>query len=140
MALRDIWIEGDKIYNRQSDAPTVIDSIFRFEILQTLSCKKCGHSSPTSHPFWDLTVDFPSKWHPTKSAALPQTSESPRSRKREIAGQLFPKDVQRNLEKMQTVSASCYSHVIGSDVIVEKAQKPLEVGEFMIAPALIKMP
>ncbi|CAD6264812.1 unnamed protein product [Miscanthus lutarioriparius] len=126
-ALRDIWIEGEKIYNRQSDAPTVIDSIFRFKMLQTLSCKKCGHSSPTSHFFWDLTMHFPSKWHPTKSAASPQTSESPRSRKREIAVQLFPADVQRNLERMQTVSESGYSRAIGSEVTVEETHKPLEV-------------
>ncbi|OQU80840.1 hypothetical protein SORBI_3007G196000 [Sorghum bicolor] len=138
MALRDLWNQGEVNDNWQSHAPTAMDSIFRFKMLQTLSCKKCGYSSPTSVDLWDLKLDFPSKWHPTKSAASQQTSESPRSRKREIAGQLFPADVQRNLEKMQIVSG--YSHVIGSEVTLEETQKPLEVGEFMIAPVLIKMP
>jgi ubiquitin carboxyl-terminal hydrolase 16/45 len=140
-ALRELWNQGEENDNWLSDAPTVMDSIFRFEMAQTLSCKKCGHLSlPVSYPFLDLSMGYPSKGHPTKSAALPQTNESPRSRNREIVVQLFPADVQRNLEKMRTVSASGYSDVIGSDVIVEETHKPLEVGEFMIAPSLIKMP
>jgi ubiquitin carboxyl-terminal hydrolase 16/45 len=140
-ALRELWNQGEENDSWQNDAPTVMDSIFGFVMARTLSCKKCGHlSPPVPYPFQDLSLGFPSNGHPTKSAALSQTNESPRSRNREIVVQLFPADVQRNLEKIQTVPASGYSDVIGSEVAVEETQKPLEVGEFMIAPALIKMP
>jgi ubiquitin carboxyl-terminal hydrolase 16/45 len=125
-ALRAIWNESDKNNNKQSDAPTMMDSIFRFEMARTLSCKKCGHSSAAvRYPFEDLLLGFPSKGHPTKSAALPQTSESPGwagSRKRVIARQLFPEDVQGSVD----------SEVSDAET--------LEVGEFMIDHALIKMP
>lgn len=44
---------------KESDAPTVIDSIFGIEMLQTLSCKNCGPSL-TPRLELDLKLDFPS--------------------------------------------------------------------------------
>ncbi|CAM0144457.1 unnamed protein product [Urochloa decumbens] len=113
---------------RQITVPTFIDSIFGFELSQTLYCK-CGSKSVT-HPFFhDLQLALPSKGHLIKSVASPQTRESLKSRQMSIAVQLSPAHEQTNLEKMQTIAESGDFH-LGSELkeaIVEETPKPLEV-------------
>ncbi|OEL34355.1 Ubiquitin carboxyl-terminal hydrolase 1 [Dichanthelium oligosanthes] len=140
LSLRDGLNEEDmeiKNLERQIGAPTFINSIFGFELSQKLSCK-CGLES-VSHPFfYDLPLPLPSKGHPTKSVASVQTSECLKSRQKNIAIQLFPANEQSNLEKMQTAAEGGDSHLLDSElkeVIVEETPKPLEVGEFICAPA-----
>ncbi|CAO2207365.1 unnamed protein product [Urochloa humidicola] len=120
---------GTPNLERQITVPTFIDSIFGFELSQTLYCK-CGSKSVT-HPFFhDLQLALPSKGHPTNSVASPQTSESPKSRQMSITVQLSPAHEQTNLEKMQTIAESGDFHLLGSELkkaIVEETPKPLEV-------------
>ncbi|CAO2202643.1 unnamed protein product [Urochloa humidicola] len=112
----------------QITVPTFIDSIFGFELSQTLHCK-CGSKSVT-HPFFhDLQLALPSKGHPTKSVSSLQTSECLKSRQMSIAVQLSPAHEQSNLEKMQTNAENADFHLLGSelkDAIVEETPEPLE--------------
>ncbi|KAF8646430.1 hypothetical protein HU200_065843 [Digitaria exilis] len=114
-----------KKLERQIDAPTFINSIFGFKLSQILSCK-CGSNS-VSHTefFFELSLPLPLPL-PLPS---PQTSQSLKSRQKNIAVQLFPANEQSNFKKMQTVAESDDSH-LGSEskeVIVEATPKPLEV-------------
>ncbi|KAF8653797.1 hypothetical protein HU200_061918 [Digitaria exilis] len=110
-----------KKLERKIDAPTFINSIFGFKLSQILSCK-CGSNS-VSHTefFFELSLPLP--------LPSPQTSQSLKSRQKNIAVQLFPTNEQSNFEKMQTVAESDDSH-LGSEskeVTVEATPKPLEV-------------
>lgn len=129
----------------QIGAPTVIDSIFGFELSQILSCCKCGYNSVSHTFFSEVSLPLPSKTkrHPTKSVSSAQTSQSLKSRPKNIAVQLFPANEQSNFKKMQTVAESDDSHLLGSElkeVMVEATPKPLEVGELMRAPAPTQKP
>ena len=120
--------------NRQSGAATVIDSIFRGEISYTRSCICCGSSLVLRDQFCELSLPLPSKEHPSRSAAAPQTSESLKSEPKKAAAQLIPANEKSTSEKIQEVAKSGDSHILGSelkDVVVEKTPEPLEVGEFM---------
>jgi len=120
--------------NRQSGAATVIDSIFRGEISYTRSCICCGSSLVLRDQFCELSLPLPSKEHPSRSAAAPQTSESLKSQPKKAATQLIPTNEKSTSEKIQEVAKSGDSHILGSelkDVVVEKTPEPLEVGEFM---------
>ncbi|RLN42591.1 ubiquitin carboxyl-terminal hydrolase 1-like [Panicum miliaceum] len=122
-SLHAILNEDEESDDRQSGAPTIMDSIFGFELSETLSCK-CSFSKSAANPLYDLPLPLPSKGHPTKSVASPQTSESLKSR-RKFAVQLFPAN-----ELIQTVAESGGSHLLGSEtkeVIVEETPKPLEL-------------
>uniref|UniRef100_A0A0A9ABW1 USP domain-containing protein n=1 Tax=Arundo donax TaxID=35708 RepID=A0A0A9ABW1_ARUDO len=136
-SLRDALNEDEEKYknlNGQNGAPTVINSIFGFELSETRTCK-CCLSNSVSHPFfYDLSLALPSKGYPAKNAASPQTSESLKSQPENIAIQLFRENEQTSSEKIQTVAESDDSHLLGSeleDVVVEETPEPLEVGEFM---------
>ena len=96
------------------------------EVLEELFVEASAAGDVLNPIMKNLLMGFPSEG-PTTSAALPRTSESPGFQKREIVVQLFPTDAQRNLEKLQTVCASSYSHVIDSEMMVEETHKPLEV-------------
>ncbi|XP_062195322.1 ubiquitin carboxyl-terminal hydrolase 2-like [Phragmites australis] len=136
-SLRNCLNEDEEKYKNlhgQSGAPTVINSIFGFELSETRTCK-CRLSNSVSHAFfYDLPLALPSKGHPAKSAASPQTSGSLKSQPKKIAIQVFPANEQSNSEKIQTVAERGDSHLLGSelkDVVVEETPEPLEVGEFM---------
>ena len=120
--------------NRQRGAATVIDSIFRGEISYTRSCIRCGSSLVLHDQFYELALPLPSKEHPSRSAAAPQTSESLKSQPKKAGTQLIPTNEKCTSEKIQEVVKSGDSHILGSelkDVVVEKTPEPLEVGEFM---------
>ncbi|PAN47198.1 hypothetical protein PAHAL_9G241900 [Panicum hallii] len=123
-SLHAILNKDEESDDRQNGAPTIMDSIFGFELSETLSCK-CGFSKSAANPLYDLSLPLPSKGHPTKSVASPQTSESLKSRQK-FAVQLFPAN-----ELIQTVAKSGGSHLLGSElkeVTVEETPKPLELG------------
>ncbi|XP_072150599.1 ubiquitin carboxyl-terminal hydrolase 2-like [Setaria viridis] len=120
--------------NRQRGAPTVIDSIFRGELSYTRSCIYCGSSQASHDEIRDLSLALPSKEHPSRSAAAPQTSVSLKSQPNKAATQLIPANEKSTSEKIQSVAKSGDSDLLGSelkDVAVEKTPEPLEVGEFM---------
>ncbi|KAL6644485.1 hypothetical protein ACP70R_016093 [Stipagrostis hirtigluma subsp. patula] len=116
--------------NNQSGAPTVIDSIFRFEVCQTRSCKLCLSSSVSHFLYYELPLQLPSEGRPAKTAASPQPRESLKWERKKIAIQLFPANEKSKSEKIQTVADSGYSHLPGSelkDVVMEETPEPLEV-------------
>ncbi|WVZ92036.1 hypothetical protein U9M48_038133 [Paspalum notatum var. saurae] len=131
-SLRDSLNEEEmtyKILEKQIGAPTFINSIFGFELSDTLSCK-CSSKSTTHSFVYDLPLSIASNRHPSKSVVSPQTSDSPKSRQKKITLQLFPVNEQSNVEKMQTVAESGDSRILGSkskEVIVEGTLKHSEV-------------
>ncbi|KAL6900743.1 hypothetical protein ACP4OV_005419 [Aristida adscensionis] len=132
MDLRNSMDKEEKIANpnRQSDAPTVMDSIFKFQVLEAKYCKRCLSNSGTHQPYFELSLALPSERHPAKSAASPQPSESFKSQPKKITMQLFPANDKCNLGKIQTVAESGDPHPLGSelkDVAVEGTSEPLEV-------------
>ncbi|RLN05067.1 ubiquitin carboxyl-terminal hydrolase 1-like [Panicum miliaceum] len=116
--------------DKQRGADTVIDSIFRGEISYTRSCIYCGSSLVLHDQFCELSLPLPSKEHPSRSAAAPQTSESLKSQPKKAVTQLIPANEKSTSEKIQEVAKSGDSHILGSelkDVNVEKTPEPLEV-------------
>ncbi|CAO2211592.1 unnamed protein product [Urochloa humidicola] len=115
--------------NRQIDAPTVIDSIFRGELSYTRSCIHCGSSQVPHDQVYELSLSLPSKEHPSRSVAAPQTSASLKSQPKKAATLLIPANEKSTSERIQSVAKSSDSYLLGSELkdVMEKTPEPLEL-------------
>jgi len=107
---------------RERGAPTVIDSIFRGELLETRSCIYCQSASAFHGYFWELSLSLPSK---------EDLSKSIKSQPMKVATQLLSAS-ESNLGKIDAKSGD--SHFLISefnDLVADKTSDPMEVGEFL---------
>lgn len=116
---------------RERGALTVVDSVFRGELLETRSCIYCRSASAFHGHFWELSLSLPSEEDLCKSfASSPQASRSLKSQP--AATQLLSASESNSLGK---IDAKCGdSHLLVSeldDLVADKTSDPMEVGEFL---------
>lgn len=61
--------DEEKIYKKKK--ATLVDAIFSGQLLSTVSCVECLHTSVVNEPFLDLSLPVPSKKHPNKNVPPP---------------------------------------------------------------------
>ncbi|XP_014728191.1 PREDICTED: ubiquitin carboxyl-terminal hydrolase 49 [Sturnus vulgaris] len=49
----------------------VVNTIFHGQLLSQVTCSTCNHKSDTVEPFWDLSLEFPQRYHGLEERLLP---------------------------------------------------------------------
>uniref|UniRef100_A0ABM5G719 Ubiquitin carboxyl-terminal hydrolase n=1 Tax=Pogona vitticeps TaxID=103695 RepID=A0ABM5G719_9SAUR len=49
----------------------VVNTIFHGQLLSQVTCITCNHKSNTVEPFWDLSLEFPERYHSINKGILP---------------------------------------------------------------------
>lgn len=52
----------------------VVNTIFHGQLLSQVTCLTCSYKSDTVEPFWDLSLEFPERYHNIEKGILPITS------------------------------------------------------------------
>ncbi|NWW76628.1 UBP49 hydrolase, partial [Climacteris rufus] len=49
----------------------VVNTIFHGQLLSQVTCRTCNYKSNTVEPFWDLSLEFPERYHSLEKGLLP---------------------------------------------------------------------
>ncbi|NXI11277.1 UBP49 hydrolase, partial [Irena cyanogastra] len=49
----------------------VVNTIFHGQLLSQVTCRTCNYKSNTVEPFWDLSLEFPERYHSLEKGILP---------------------------------------------------------------------
>ncbi|NXQ24499.1 UBP49 hydrolase, partial [Alaudala cheleensis] len=49
----------------------VVNTIFHGQLLSQVTCRTCNYKSNTVEPFWDLSLEFPERYHALEKGLLP---------------------------------------------------------------------
>ncbi|NXV58074.1 UBP49 hydrolase, partial [Molothrus ater] len=49
----------------------VVNTIFHGQLLSQVTCRTCNYKSNTVEPFWDLSLEFPERYHALEKGILP---------------------------------------------------------------------
>uniref|UniRef100_A0A3B4ZCD3 Ubiquitin carboxyl-terminal hydrolase n=1 Tax=Stegastes partitus TaxID=144197 RepID=A0A3B4ZCD3_9TELE len=53
---------------------SVVNTIFHGQLLSQVTCQACDHRSNTVEPFWDLSLEFPERYHSNSRESAAQAS------------------------------------------------------------------
>ncbi|NWH94699.1 UBP49 hydrolase, partial [Aegithalos caudatus] len=51
----------------------VVNTIFHGQLLSQVTCRTCNYKSNTVEPFWDLSLEFPERYHSLEKGIVPVT-------------------------------------------------------------------